>query len=222
MGVPDYDIMMSPKKVYSEIINFINICIEMKETEYSVRECYNNMIKKMNETCFWNLYCTSDKVCMHVYNRGSKKGQICGNKIFITTDNKMQTFLCSRHCRDYGPKSRLYTDEHERCNHIRNNNIRCKHKCEKNKKYCYIHKEQYIEELNKELAEKEIDENYKKVFIEKLKNRRIKHLKKISKKQKLLANLKKHKKKNNNRHIDNLELPEKMPYNVDNIPIDIG
>lgn len=136
----DYDIVISPKKVYRKVMEFMDTFKEeIKYGENNANRYYADVIKKMSGTYFWNVDCASDRVCMHTYSRGIKKGQICGNKIFITTDNRLQKFLCSRHCRDYVTKGRTYSDRHKRCNHIRANGEQCKHKCSSNATYCYIH-----------------------------------------------------------------------------------
>lgn len=158
--IPPNDIIVTPLSIFNkfkELLDTYRENIETKDIFY-----YKNLLDQIRMDSFWNLYSLSHKVCMHIYKNGKKYGEICGAKIFINTENKMQKFLCSRHCRDYIQKSRNYTKDNTRCNFIRNNGSRCKHKCSKYLNYCYIHK----------ISNEKSIEEYKKDFIEKLKKKR--------------------------------------------------
>lgn len=105
------------------------------------KECiyYEKLISTFRSKLFWDTYILSHNVCMHIYKNGSKAGTICGAKVFVKTDNKLQKYKCSRHCRDYGTKGRTYDETYIRCSYIRANEKQCKHRCNSNAKYCYIH-----------------------------------------------------------------------------------
>lgn len=159
------DLLVSPKRLYNKfksIIDEYRENIDTKDTYY-----YEYLLKQLRNTNFWNIYCSSEKICMHIYKNGNKAGEICGAKIFIKTENKLQKFLCSRHCRDYISKNRSYNRINKRCNHIRNNGEQCKHKCDQNKEYCYIHKKFY-----NELIINDNDRNVNFNAIKKLEKRR--------------------------------------------------
>jgi hypothetical protein len=137
------DLLVSPERLYNNfkiMIDEYRQNINTKDTYY-----YKYLLEQLRNTKFWNIYCSSEKVCMHIYKNGNKAGEICGSKVFIKTENKLQRFLCSRHCRDYNSKKRSYNSVNKRCNHMRNNGEQCRHKCNHNKEYCYIHKKLYNE-----------------------------------------------------------------------------
>jgi hypothetical protein len=175
--IPQKDLLLNPNNIYTKFKELIDIYrdnIETKDIFY-----YKDLLNEIRKTSFWNLYCSSNTICIHVYKNGKNVGNICGAKIFINTENKIQKFLCSRHCRDYMKNSRKYTKDNIRCNFIRNNGNRCKHRCSKYLNYCYIHK----------ISNEEPIEKYKKDFIEKLKKKRRKYfLKKNAKNSKFLEN----------------------------------
>lgn len=169
--IPYNDLLVSPKKVYKkfkELIDNYRNNIETKDIFY-----YEYLLEDIRRTCFWNIYCSSNKICMHEYKNGKKAGQICGAKVFIKTENKLQKYLCSRHCRNYSTKNRVYNKDNVRCNYLRYNGEQCKHKCGKNRSYCYIH----INKVN--IEQSNIDSNNsniemeKEIFLKNLKKRRI-------------------------------------------------
>lgn len=138
--IPNHDLFLNPRKIYKKIIEILKEDGEMIKCKGCDTTAWcANITERMKELNFWNLYCTSDRICMHIYRNGKRAGQICGNKVFITTDNKLQKFLCSRHCRDYIPKGRTYSGGYKRCSYIRTNGEQCKHKCSLRASYCYMH-----------------------------------------------------------------------------------
>lgn len=168
--IPKHDFLVSPKKIYNtfkQLLDEYRENIETKDIFY-----YKYLLNEIERTNFWNISCSSSKICMHVYKNGKKAGHICGAKVFIKTNNKLQKYLCSRHCRDYITKGRNYTKYNKRCSFIRNNGNICKHKCEKDKNYCYIHKEEekniHIESL--EIAHPKFNDSnmYKDLIFKKI------------------------------------------------------
>lgn len=164
--IPQQDLLISTKRFYKKIKEYIDeyrYNIETKDIHY-----YNLLLEKINNIGFLNIYCSSEKVCMHTYNNGKKAGKICGAKIFIKTNNRLQKFKCSRHCRDYNTNSRNYINRN-RCEYIRNNGIQCKHYSIKNKKFCYIHKyEENIKfniEMEKQCILNKLEKRRKKYFL---------------------------------------------------------
>lgn len=165
------DLLINPKRLYNKIIELIDKYrknIETKDIFY-----YKYIVEELRNTSFWNLYIMSNNSCMHEYKNGKKEGQICGAKIFIKTDNKLQKYLCSRHCRDYETNIRKYSSNNIRCTYIRNNNKQCRHRCVKNKDLCYIH-------IDKTKAEEELQ---KELYINRLKMKRFLFFKKIKNKR---------------------------------------
>lgn len=194
--IPKEDFLVNPKKLYNkfkELIDKYRENIETNDTFY-----YKYLLEDIRKTNFWNIYLSSNSICMHIHKNGKRAGEICGNKIFVKTDNKLQKYLCSRHCRDYIPKGRIYNENRKRCSFIRNNGNMCKHICKQNDKYCYIHKKEedniklleFAPQLNNSNIEK--DNIIKKLFLEKLKNKRKLYL------------LKKKIKRCNNKKINNI------------------
>lgn len=172
--IPKQDLLVCTKKVYNKIKELIDDYRNNIETNDNFY--YTYLLEELKRINFWNIYCSSNKICMHIYKNGKKEGQICGAKVFIETDNKLQKFLCSRHCRNYATKSRNYTKDNKRCSFIRSNGNMCKHKCGKGKNYCYIHKE---EEEDKHIESLEIVEGNlndfnmnRDLFLKKLEKRR--------------------------------------------------
>lgn len=175
--IPKEDFLVNPKKLYNkfkELIEKYRENIETNDTFY-----YKYLLEDIKKTNFWNIYLSSNSICMHIHKNGKRTGEICGNKIFVKTDNKLQKYLCSRHCRDYIPKGRIYNENRKRCSFIRNNGNMCKHICKQNNNYCYIHKKEednikLLEfaphKLNNSNIEK--DNIIKNLFLEKLKNKR--------------------------------------------------
>lgn len=162
------DLLVSPKRLYNNfkiMIDEYRQNIDTKDTYY-----YKYLLEQLKNISFWNIHCSSEKVCMHIYKNGNKVGEICGAKVFIKTENKLQRFLCSRHCRDYKSKNRSYNNVNKRCNYIRNNREQCRHKSEHNKEYCYIHKKFYNELIIN--ANDKNDINVKFNVIKKLEKRR--------------------------------------------------
>lgn len=208
--IPPNDILINPLNVFKkfkELIDKYREEIETKDTFY-----YKNLLEEIRNTSFWNLYSLSYNVCMHIYKNGKRQGQVCGAKIFINTDNKLQKYLCSRHCRDYISKNRVYTKDNIRCSYKRNNGNICKHKCEKNKNYCYIHKEKSEHIKLLEIAHPNFNDSnmYKNFFLEKLeKKRKIYFLRKYNKYRNI---------NNNAKYIKNLKF-SKIPkfYNFSKI-----
>lgn len=183
--IPQKDLLISPKRLYNTLIKNIDDYrknIETKDTYY-----YKMLLEKIKDINFWNIYSSSEHICMHVYKRGKNEGQICGAKVFISTDNKLQKFLCSRHCRDYEAKHRIYYKKHVRCKYIRKNGEQCRHKCGTNTVYCYIHKDNKNNKIinNINIVDKLNEDTYNK-GINKLKRKRCLYfkLKKIKKNNK--------------------------------------
>lgn len=190
--IPKEDFLVNPKKLYNklkELIDKYRENIETNDTFY-----YKYLLEEIRNTNFWNIYLSSNSICMHIHKNGKRAGEICGNKIFVKTDNKLQKYLCSRHCRDYIPKGRIYNENRKRCSFIRNNGNMCKHICKQNNNYCYIHKkeEEHIESL--EIAPHNFNNSNmdKDLFLERLKNKRKLYL------------LKKKIKRINNKNINNI------------------
>lgn len=179
MGILDHDVLVNARRVYNKFVELIDEYGECTEFgKVNMKSYYAQVVKKMKETQFWNLYYLSDKICMHVYKNGKNAGEICGNKVFITTEDKLQKILCSRHCRNYKPKGRTYDSEHIRCNYIKKNEAKCKHKCGNGDNYCYIHKKLFKEEpINKFV------ENNKEIFIKKLETKKLIYFKLKNKKR---------------------------------------
>lgn len=118
--------------------------------------------------------------CNYIYKNGKYEGMICCAKIFIKTNDRKQRYLCSRHCRDYNTKPRIYDEFHKRCSYKRNNGNICKHICEKNKIYCYIHKDKEKRENAKTLENSHSNlDNFniyeKNLFLKKLEEKRKKY-----------------------------------------------
>lgn len=164
--IPQQDLLISTKRFYKKIKEYIDNYrnnIETKDVHY-----YNLLLENINNIGFFNNYCSSEKVCMHIYNNGNKAGNICGAKVFIKTNNKFQKYLCSRHCRDYNTKCRKYNNRN-RCKYIRNNGSQCKHYSIKNQLFCYIHKaEENIEyniEMEKQCILNKLEKRRKKYFL---------------------------------------------------------
>lgn len=138
--IPYNDILVNPIKIYSNVKNIFDEYIENIENNQNLKEnYYKESLEKLRTNYFWFIS-SSTKICSHVYKNGKREGQICGAKVFIKTDNKLNKYLCSRHCRDYHIKSRKLKEYETYCNFIRNNGNQCKHKCNKYEKFCYIHK----------------------------------------------------------------------------------
>lgn len=117
-----------------------------------------NMKKELKELLDENHFLDlsmSYNYCNHIYKYGRREGELCGAKIFIKNNNKDQKYLCSRHCRNFEPKHRKYTDKTPRCSYIRNNGKQCKHRCSAYNKKCYIHKEseEYKKHINLKINE---------------------------------------------------------------------
>lgn len=184
--IPQNDLLLNPNNTYKKFKELIDIYRENIGTNDTFY--YKYLLEEIRNTSFWNLYSMSYKCCTHVYKNGKKYGEVCGAKVFIETNDKLQKYLCSRHCRDYDTKKRIYNKDNIRCNYIRNNGEQCKHKCNKYKKYCYIHKkeeEEHIESL--EIAPPNFNDSniyknlysedlsLKNIFLEKLRKRRHSH-----------------------------------------------
>lgn len=185
MSALDHEVLMSSRKVHNGVMKFINRYKESMELgEINAENCYAEIIKEMKGAHFWNIYCTSNRVCMHIYKKGSKAGSICGAKIFISANVGLQKFKCSRHCRDYDAKNRVYNNVNTRCNYIRTNGLQCKHKCSQYTDYCYIHKDVNINADNKTI----INVNNKIIInqsLKKLKKKKIHYFKSKYEKKKL-------------------------------------
>lgn len=124
-------------KILDDIFYKLN---EKNQKKY-ISYIYNNMKKDFYEILNENHFIDRSmnyNFCNHIYKSGKYEGQICCAKIFIKPDEK-QKYLCSRHCRKYETKPRNYTKYNIRCKYVKNNGIQCKHKCAKNKLYCYVH-----------------------------------------------------------------------------------
>lgn len=153
------------KKLDWKIISILNNTFynyNEKDKNKYINYIYNNIKNDYNQIVDSNYFVDKSmnkNYCVHIYKRGKREGQICGNKIFIESNDKMQQFLCSRHCRDYSSKPRNYSHEKPRCNHVRINGNQCKHNSLKYSKYCYIHNQNYI--LNK--VNHEVDDKIKKL-----------------------------------------------------------
>lgn len=133
-----------------------------KEKKYINYNIISELKKIMDSNLFIDLS-MNYSYCKHIYKYGKYEGHICGAKIFIKYNDKRSKFLCSRHCRDYNKKHRKYSEEKPRCKFIRNNNKQCRHITGKHIDYCYIHREDYKNNL--------LETNLKN--IEKLKRLRI-------------------------------------------------
>lgn len=189
--IPQGDLLLNPKKIYNKFKELIDIYRENIETKDKFY--YKYLLEEFRKTIFWNIYVSSDKICMHVYKKGRNAGEICGAKIFIETNNRLQRYLCSRHCRDYETKQRYYDDIRIRCSYIRSNYEQCKHRCKDNNKFCYIHKTNDKEDMEEDILKD------KKIFINKLKIKR-----------KLYFKLKKLKNKKQNLFLQNFKEKEKV------------
>lgn len=153
--IPQEDLLVSPTRLYKKLKEYLDKYrndIETKDTFY-----YNCLLEQIRNTGFWNLYSASEHICEHVYRRGKKEGQICGAKFFIKTNDKLQKYLCSRHCRNYDTKPRKYTINNPRCNYERKNGEQCKHRSLSFKTYCYIHIKYKNENKNKEYMNSKIN-----------------------------------------------------------------
>jgi hypothetical protein len=185
--IPKEDLLINPKNLYNkikEIIDKYRDDLEIKDIFY-----YKYLLDEIKNTSFWNIHISSNRICMHVYKKGKREGDICGKKVFIKTENKLQKFLCSRHCRDYKSKNRVYDYLHKRCSYERKNGEICKHICKNNNKFCYIHKkEEHIELL--EFAPIKLNNSNieKKLYFKKLEKRRKKYFSKKNKKYKHYIN----------------------------------
>lgn len=132
--IPNKDLFLNPKKTFNklkELLDNYRKNIDTRDKFY-----YEYLLEDIRKTYFWNISCSSNKTCIHEYKHGKNKGEICGAKVFIKSNNRLQEYLCSRHCRDYTTKSRKYSINNIRCSYIRKNNKQCKHRCEKNNIYC--------------------------------------------------------------------------------------
>lgn len=183
--IPQQDLLISPARLYKKIKEYIDNYrnnIESNDIYY-----YNCLLEQIKDKGFWKIYSASEHICEHEYKRGNKQGQICGAKIFISTDNKLQKYLCSRHCRDYKSNHRIYYKNHVRCKYIRKNGEQCRHRCGADTVYCYIHKDdknnKFINDIN--IADKPDRDTYNKA-VNKLKRKRCLYfkLKKIKKDKK--------------------------------------
>lgn len=163
--IPDNDILINPTRLYRKIKEMLKVNID-DNNKINVKD----FLQEFRNTKLWSLYFSSEHICEHIFKNGTKKGTICGTKIFITANNKLQKYLCSRHCRDYTPKSRVYNNINKRCIYIRSNGEKCKHKCNNGLTYCYIHKSNNNDT-------KVNNKNIKNLFIEKLNKRRLLYFK---------------------------------------------
>lgn len=173
--IQNKDLLLSPKKIFDnvkELLDNYRETLNIKDKHY-----YKTFLESIRNANFWNASCAADRICMHIYKNGKRAGEICGNKIFIIANNRLQEYLCSRHCRDYETKGRTYDKKHGKCNYIRKNKEECKHRCANGDKYCYMHKK-FCEE-----------EDLKKIFIKNLEKKRKKYKKLKKRKQNLYAQI---------------------------------
>lgn len=173
------------KKSNESIIKILeDLFYNKKDKDNYIKYVLNNMnqdLKKILEFDH-NIYLfMNNKYCIHKYKRGRLDGHICGAKIEINSN----AWLCSRHDRSYNAKPREYSVKNPRCNHIRNNGERCKHKSLAYNTVCYIHTKYYSDNMKN-------DKNNKMNSIKKLKKLR------------LLYNKNKNRYKNKNRNIINM------------------
>lgn len=172
--IPQNDLLLNPYKLYKNIETILKEYKKnIDENENFHKSYYEQALNELTTDFFWYKN-SSDNICTYKYGYNSKQfGKICGAKVFVKSNDNLNKYLCSRHCRNYKPKERILHDNETQCNYIRNNNLQCKHKCKNNKKYCYIHEKKVNVELLEFATVKK--NNYKiekKRFLKKLEKKR--------------------------------------------------
>lgn len=172
MTIPQNDILMNPLIIYKNIEKIFKEYKQYIEENDNFKESfYKECLEKFRSNYFWFIN-SSEKICCHMYKNGKKEGQLCGAKVFIKTNNRLQKYLCSRHCRDYESKKRILKENEKYCDFVKENGNQCLHKCKNNEIHCYIHKKEDNKILVIDPFKLNVLNINKKLFIDKLKKRR--------------------------------------------------
>lgn len=155
----------------------------MKEFSYNMNGCIHNSIDY--------------NYCIHKYRNGKNTGKYCMAKVRIESNDNKNKFLCSRHCRNYNSNERNYS-KRNRCKHIRDNGIQCKHFSNNKTDYCYIHCKDEKEEENRFI--------FNSKHILKLNLLRNIYYKKLKYRKKKLKKEKQNKKENNKKNDKKIKL----------------